>query len=200
MNFAFFFFRYNSNSAFCMQNAISLKEYVQILTTTMISSFILQYVMIEFRKWKWWRLSVWRQLDNRHRLNSISDFLSPLTLSSMACIMIPPRVRPYRQCHTLKRPTLDHASLLSWTYTIGTASTRDTAYSVHFCWLTVSPSGVSESTSQRGRTSKLARDPTWPDRSRIDLARYAYALFCIRGVSEPQDVFSSFYSRCKDDF
>lgn len=50
------------------------------------------------------------------------------------------------------RPTpLGHASsLLSCTYTIGTASTRDTAYLVHFCWLTVSPSGVSESTSPTG--------------------------------------------------
>lgn len=68
---------------------------------------------------------------------------SPLALSSMACIATMPH---FKTSHT--RP-----SLLSRTYTIGTASTRDTTYLVHFCWLTVSPSGVSESTSQRGRAS-----------------------------------------------
>lgn len=75
---------------------------------------------------------------------SLSLSISPLTLSSMTRIRTMPH---FKTSHT-------RSSLLSRTYTIGTASTRDTTYLVHFCWLTVSPSGVSESTSQRGRASK----------------------------------------------
>lgn len=89
-------------------------------------------------------------------------YVSPLALSSeRRASSLPPSPPPpplRGQCCALKarvphpRP-LRRVVILSCTYTIGTASTRDTAYLVHFCWLTVSPSGVSESTSRRGRAS-----------------------------------------------
>jgi len=131
----------------------------------------------------------------------------PLALSSMACVgggdagtvlsrspSYPPC--PDGQCRTRRRacPTPGHASsssssLLSCTYTIGTASTRDTAYLVHFCWLTVSPSGVSESTSRRGRASARARSPRTSrlDRVRENRSRRGTHTL-IRGVPKPPNI------------
>lgn len=141
-------------------------------------------------KWRW--LSRIRHRRVWFRAFSLSS--SPLALSSMACIATMPH---FKTSHT-------RLSLLSRTYTIGTASTRDTTYLVHFCWLTVSPSGVSESTSQRGRASKRAHErasertrrtcerareiPTHfhVDRPRIDLAELAYAPYLVQDVQKSE--------------
>lgn len=132
-------------------------------------------------------------------------YVSPLALSSERLASSLPSLPPLRgQCCALKarvphpRP-LRRVVILSCTYTIGTASTRDTAYLVHFCWLTVSPSGVSESTSRRGRASARARkrarararDPHASldsDRVQENRSRRVCTHTRVRGVPKPQNI------------